>query len=80
MRAADADEPPSCVQVTISFVLITVDNGLTTTPLCGSFFDQQEQLATNGGMAVRSFIPRALRASVLTGGSYLVGNARDFVL
>ena len=54
--AVDADEPLACVQLSISFILITVDNGLMTTPLCGTFFDQQEQLASNGGMAVRSSI------------------------
>ena len=56
MHADDADEGSSYVQLSISFILITVDNGLMTTPLCGTFFDQQEQLASNGGMAVRSFI------------------------
>jgi len=57
------------LQLSISFILITVDNGLMTTPLCGTFFDQQEQLASNGGMAVRNFIRVLCCAGALTGGS-----------
>jgi hypothetical protein len=34
----------------MSFVLITVDNSLVTTPLCDTFFDEQDT-ATGGGLA-----------------------------
>ena len=76
--AVDADEPLACVQLSISFILITVDNGLMTTPLCGTFFDQQEQLASNGGMAVRSSI-RVLCCERSDRWA-LAGTARDIVL